>query len=123
MPPVFRQTPPSELLDLLCKCFYLRSKDDPTPFTKTSINLDAIDELLPELEPYYVPCKAQIYLFEPLTFTRALVILRQVLKSHGLLLKSFEKTQGNEKVTWYQIKLATTTSLPVKEENFTISFE
>jgi hypothetical protein len=122
MPPVFRKNPPAELVDSICKCFHLRGKDDMTPFTRSSINLDDMDELLLELEPYYVPCKAQTYLFEPLTFTRALVILRQVLKSHGLCLKSIEKTQGSEKVTWYQIK-SETSFLPEKGENFTVSFD
>jgi hypothetical protein len=122
MPAIFRQIPPPELVDSVCKAFYLRNKEDLTPFTRSTINLDLLDELLPEIEPYYVPCKAEVYLYEPLTDSRALVIFRQLLKSQGLVLLSSEKTQGKAKVTWYQIRSSATisTSTP-SDQDFTVA--
>jgi hypothetical protein len=55
------------------------------------------EELLPEIVPYYTPCKAET---GPFTFTSAFRILRHLLKAHGYDLKYVEKScRGKE--LWY----------------------
>jgi hypothetical protein len=103
MPPVFRHVPPLDLVTTLCKACGLTDVHDSKAFLKESIQLDTFQQCLPELEPYYVPCKARDFLLLPLTPQRAIVILRHVLKAHDKLLDSFEKSMHNKRMVWYRI--------------------
>lgn len=103
MPPVFRHTPPIELVSEILCCFSLKSIYDSTWFSKNTIDLSALELLIPVLEPYYLPCKAKQYLYD-LTTLRAVTILRQVLKEYNVILSTTEKTIGNKKSTLYQIQ-------------------
>jgi hypothetical protein len=104
MPKLFRQNPSLELIEELCKACGLHSIHDINWFSRQQIQLDVFENLLPELEPYYIPCKAHEYLYSPLTINRAITILRQVLRTQNLNLVSKEKTSGSEKVFLYQIQ-------------------
>jgi hypothetical protein len=103
MPPVFRHVPPPDLVNDLCKACGLTDVSDSKAFLKEGISLDTFQHCLPELEPYYVPCKARDFLLLPLTPQRAIVILRHVLKAHDKLLDSFEKSMHNKRMVWYRI--------------------
>jgi hypothetical protein len=101
---IFRETPPRDLVSALLQGYGLHSIEDLSPFTKSHINLTLIESLLPLLEQYYIPCKAQEYLHHPLTHSRALTILRQILKSHDISLNVTEKSTGGVKTTWYSLQ-------------------
>ena len=103
MPPVFRHVPPLDLMNAMCKACGLTDVHDSKAFLKESIQLELFQNYLPELEPYYVPCKARDFLLLPLTHARAIVILRHVLKAHDKLLDSFEKSMHNKRMVWYRI--------------------
>jgi hypothetical protein len=122
MPPVFREVPPIELVNQCLGCIGLYGIQDSSQFNKQSINITKFEEVLPFLEPYYLPCKASDYLYTtPFTHNNVLTILRQVLKIHNAVLKYSEKSTGGVKNTWYQIQ-ASKNSLVTKNE-VTIAFE
>jgi hypothetical protein len=104
MPKLFRETPSKELLEALVQCtIHLKSLDDSTWFSKSSIALDELERFLPQLEPYYMPCKAKDFLHTSLTPARAVTILRQLLSAAGFQWVAQEKTCGGVKGMWYQI--------------------
>ncbi len=123
MPPVFRHVPPLDLMNAMCKACGLTDVHDSKAFLKERIQLDLFQNYLPELEPYYVPCKARDFLLLPLTPQRAIVILRHVLKAHDKLLDSFEKSMHTKRLVWYRILSKLDTSDSMKEENKEICVE
>ncbi len=125
MPPVFRETPPKDLLDVILKPFGITSIHDATPFTQSNLKLEEFEEALPQLEPFYLPCKAKDYIHKsPFTPACAITILRQMLKAHSLKLKTSEKTRGGQKMTWYQIQYNTKSVINQEsKEEITIAFE
>ena len=98
---IFREKPPTELLEKLIQA--CRTSQDNTWFQKSCILLSSVEELLPELEPYYVPCIFKDYTQSPLTQIKAITILRQVLKEHSMKLVSSEKTIHGVRGVWYQV--------------------
>jgi hypothetical protein len=99
MPPVFRELPPLDLVERYLMAYSLKGLGDTTWFTKKGCSLGVAEELLPELIPYYTPCKAAT---EVLTYVSAFRILRHLLKAHGYDLKYVEKScRGKE--LWYHI--------------------
>ena len=86
MPPVFRKIPPLELVEQILKTVGLCSITDFSVFNKQQIQLEEFESLLPLLEPYYIPCKAEEYIHSPLTHHRAITIIIQLLKAHSLTL-------------------------------------
>jgi len=63
-----------------------------------------MEALLPQLEPYYYPCKAKEILTIPFTQVKGITIIRQLLQAIAIPLAVQEKTIGGVKGTWYQIK-------------------
>ena len=55
-----------------------------------------------ELEDFYLPCKAKIYL-EGMDEKRAITVLKQILRLHGYFLLSREKNFNNKKIIFYQL--------------------
>ena len=110
MPKVFRDIPPIEMVEKILESYSIRGLKDTTWFSKTCINLLKLEELIPELEPYYLPCKAKDYLHPPLTQDRAITILRQILTAHSIKLIALEKTCGGVKGMWYQLPTNDTTT-------------
>jgi len=104
MPAIFRKIPPRELLLQFIGAFGLKGLDDASWFSKSHIRLDQLETVLIDLEPYYVPCKARVYLHSDLTELRAITMLRQILKAHNVTLKSSERGRDNMKCLWYHIE-------------------
>ena len=122
MPLVFREIPPLEIINQCLSCIGLSGIQDSSQFNKQSINLSKFEEVLPFLEPYYLPCKASDYLYiTPFTYNNVLTVLRQVLKIHGAVLKYSEKSTGGVKNTWYQIQISKDSL--VSKKDITIAFE
>jgi hypothetical protein len=101
---IFREKPPAELLEKLIQA--CRTSQDNTWFQKSCILLSSVEDLLPELEPYYVPCLFKDYTQTPLTQIKAVTLLRQVLKEHSMKLVSSEKTIHGVRGVWYQVAYA-----------------
>jgi hypothetical protein len=104
MTKLFREVPPKELLEtVFLQALRLSSLEDSTWFSKSSIAIDELEQVLPLLEAYYMPCKAKEFLHTKLTSARAVTILRQLLIAGGYDLTAKEKTCGGVKGMWYQI--------------------
>jgi hypothetical protein len=103
MPPIFRKEPPMEIVLKILEAFGLKGVSDVSWFTKPHIRLDVLELVLLDLEPYYMPCKAEIYLYNKLTAQRAVTILRQVLNARGIHLSTNERSRNGVKTIWYQI--------------------
>ena len=103
---ILREKPPLELLDQFLNTVGLsKGSADTSCFQKSSISLPAFEELLPQLEPYYLPCLMSEYLHTtPLTPARAITILRHILQAHSIKLYSMERTMGRVKGIWYQLQ-------------------
>ena len=112
MPPVFRELPPLDLVERYLMAYSLRGTNDTTWFTKKGCSLGIAEELLPEIVPYYTPCKAAAEA-EVLTYVSAFRILRHLLKAHGYDLKYVEKScRGKE--LWYHIDNPVTPNMEVE---------
>ncbi len=120
MPPLFREKPPLELVERFLQTFGLTTLGDATWFSKQQIKLFSFQELLPELEPYYLPCKAAEYIYGTVNEGRAITILRHLLRAYGAQLLSSEKSRGGQKSMWYQIQYNDTTE---KTTSMEITFD
>ena len=116
MPQIFREIPPLDLVQHVCKAFTLNDLHDTSWFSKSSLTIQDLECILPQLEPYYIPCKAKEFLHPPLTQARGLTILRQLCKAHSISLTAAERTCAGVKGTWYQIT-------PTEPKSITIQFE
>ena len=110
MPAIFRKAPPIEIVLRFIQAFGLKSLDDAGWFSKSHVRLDILEPALIELEPYYMPCKAKVYLYSEMTELRAITILRQVLKVYDISLKTSERGRDNIKTLWYHIETTSTVS-------------
>lgn len=119
MPALFRQVPDLELVErFLQSSLGLRSIQDQAWFTKQSIRIQESELLFPELEPYYMPCKAKDFLHSSLTQNRILTILRQLVRAHGFEIYAKERSNGGKKGLWYCIQSNKDTSSQEVEVTF-----
>ena len=127
MPKIFREFPPVDIVNQILQTLGIHNIHDATWFSKAQIRLQDFEQLLPELEIYYIPCKAQEYLHISLTHSRAITIIRQLLKAHGARLNTCQKSCGGEKGNWYQILCRTHISglheSQEYQESITLSFD
>jgi hypothetical protein len=110
---IFRLNPPQELIEACLSSVKVHGLQDSTWFSKTCINLSQLEEYLPELEPYYLPCKAKEYIHKPLTPARGILILRQLLGTCGVKLVTQERSTSSVKGAWYQIQKTSILNEPV----------
>ena len=75
---------------------------DKKVFTKFDIPKDKFEEILIQIEPYYIPCKAKRFLYD-LNEGKQITILRHLLRAIGYDLLVQEKVLHNVKSTTYQI--------------------
>jgi hypothetical protein len=94
---------PLELTNAFLAAAGLRGITDTTSFTKDHISLAVAEALLPDLEPFYTPQKANVYIYPPLTQARVITLIRHILRTHGLSLASSEHSIGGAKKMYYRI--------------------
>ncbi len=121
MPPIFRSHPPIEILHSWAQAAGLQDAYDSAYFTKSQIHLEKIENLLPLLIPYYLPCRTKEFLDSPLTQSKALTIGRQVARVHSIQICSQEKTILGKKSLYYSLNPSNTNAVP--EEGITVSFK
>lgn len=100
---MFRKCPPLEIIEQVLRCLKLGTLTDKRWFSKEEISIEALDDWLPLLEPYYLPCKAERYLQREMTHSRVVTILRHLLKSNNIELKVQERMVNGHKTTLYQV--------------------
>jgi hypothetical protein len=101
---LFRQKVETGIVFRLLRCFGLECLEDKKMFSKYDLikinTLQRLSVLRPELEPFYLPCKAKVYLYD-LTEKKCITVLKQVLRLHGYFLVSKERNINNKKVIFY----------------------
>jgi hypothetical protein len=95
-----------ELLLKVLECFAVKSLDDRRTFCKYDMvqneTVSKLTDLIPELEQYYIPCKARIYL-RNMTEKKAITVLKQILRLHGYCLNSYERNVCHRKIIFYRL--------------------
>ncbi len=125
---LFKKNIPTDLLEKILNCFNLKSLDDAKIFTKYDLDLNEtitkICEIKPELELYYIPCKAKIYLTN-ITTKKCITILRQILKLYNYYLESSEKYIAKKKKIAYQMRPKNKHINPkiINQKNTVITFD
>lgn len=104
---LFKEIPPDSLMREVFRCYNLEGMFDNLEFSKKDLeDTHAIDKmilLVPELNKFYVPCKAKTYL-KDLTAKKCITILSQLLRLHGYLLHRRERFINRKKTIIYCIK-------------------
>ena len=99
---IFRQPPSEEfVLDFLHKLKFI-GVNDARMFVREDLSREEFEQMLPFIEPYYLPCKAKRFLYN-LDSHKQITILRHLLRAIGHDLKAYEKLVYGVKTTVYQI--------------------
>lgn len=130
---LFREKPPDSVMSKLLNAFGLKAFDDDTFFCKNDLihkhnTIANLNTLKPELERYYIPCKAKIYL-SSITCKTALTILRQFIRLYSYKLDIRQKYVKYKKIIYYRIQPfkqddadVTCPHIKFDQQNFSIEF-
>ena len=99
---LFRKIPSEEFVIEILQNLKLQGLQERRWFTRDELFMDTIDEWLPILEPYYIPCKAKRFLSN-MSSSRVITILRHILHPIGYELRTQEKMYKSQKTTMYQL--------------------
>jgi hypothetical protein len=100
---MFRTIPPLDVVEQVFRSLKFTGVSDKRWFSKDDLPMESLEEWLPTVEPYYLPCKAQRYLHRDVTQNGVITILRHLLKVHSIELKTQEKMINGRKTTLYQV--------------------
>ena len=103
---LFQQVPDEEFMVKLLNCFGIIDFNDKKEFTKSNLEdlniISKIEDLIPELVIYYLPCKYEMFL-KDFTINKSITILRQLLRLYNYNLKKREHVQNKKKSIYYHI--------------------
>lgn len=101
MPPkLFRKAPPQELYTRILtelQVTYHRW------FSKDEIQSANHETWLPELEAYYLPCKAKRFIHDDFSSQRIITLLRHLSPLYQVEVKSQERMLNGKKTTFYML--------------------
>ena len=120
---LFRKKPEFEFVsELLVELGFTNGLNDTRPFNKHDISLSVFEEWFPLIEPYYLPCKAVVFLQE-CNPTKVITILRHLIRVHGYKLSAQEKIQNGAKQTIYHIESVERTGFDDLSGNVVVKFD
>jgi hypothetical protein len=103
---LFSDRPPHELVIRVMKFVGFKSLSDDIELSVLDLELNNakanIIGIIGELEDYYIPCKAKVYL-QNLTEKKCMTVCRQLLKTIGYTFISREKYIVDRKYTMYKL--------------------
>jgi len=97
-----REPPPWTLVIEILELLNI-SSNFPCIFQKGDLRQENFSSCASLLEPYYMPCKARLYL-DYTDEVRWITILRHILHIHGYVIESLETTRNKKKAIFYTIK-------------------
>ena len=105
---LFKINPDYDIMGKLLNAFCLTNISDTRFFTKQNIidnnTPQKISEIIPQLQKYYLPCKAKIYLTN-INEKKCITIFRQFLKFYQYKCIAIEKSfNGKKQMTYRLIK-------------------
>lgn len=103
---LFRYKPDNNIMSKLLSCFNLKGIDDTSEFTKKNLinfnTTDKVNNLIPELTIYYVPCKS-IYFLKDINVNRCVTILNHFVKYFKYKIKRRPIIDKTKKILFYSI--------------------
>lgn len=102
---VFREVPSKEVVLEWLNRLQISDFNDCHALTEKTFLFDEFNSIILEAEPYYFPCKAQIYLHRSVNMKRAMTVLRQLVKIHGYTFFTRERLIAGEKINEYYLGL------------------
>ena len=122
---LFTEKPNMTFMITILECFGLESLDEKKEFCKEDLiesnTVERIENLIPELIIYYLPCKSHIYL-NNITPKRCITILSQFLKLFDHKLSRKERIVNRKKYIYYNIVNNKFTNLHISNTNTELSF-
>lgn len=123
---LFTEKPNMEFMQSLLRCFNIESFEDPKSFCKDDLvdwdTVTKIEDLIPELIIYYLPCKSQIYLTE-INEKRCITILSQFLKLFDYKLCRKEHVIKRRKKIFYTIMENKLCQIRISQERAEVDFD
>jgi hypothetical protein len=117
----FREIPVKAVILEWLQRIQIRDFSDFHTFTERSFPFEAFNSVLLEVEPYYFPCKARLYLHRDMTMKRVLTVLRQIVRPFGYTFMTHERLINGQKCYEYYLSPMTCTlpsPLKVKQLDF-----
>ena len=103
---LFKISPDLKITLEILNYFGILSLEDNHSFTKSNLTdlntVENINNMIQELERYYIPCKSKVYLVD-LNEKKCITILRQFIKIHNHTLISKERYTKGKKSLFYQV--------------------
>jgi hypothetical protein len=104
MPPkLFRKQPPHDLYTRILSDLQITYH---RWFSKEDLHTENMEHWLPELEAYYLPCKAKRFLHDDFSTQRLITVLRHLSPLHNVEVKSQERMMAGKKTTFYMLNPA-----------------
>lgn len=104
---LFTRVPPPELVTRLLLLLGLQGPHDNRAFTKYDLrrmrSIERADEVMIELERYYLPCKYKLYCSLQLEEKSLITVVRQCTRLYGCHLQAKEHNMGKKKVVVYRL--------------------
>jgi hypothetical protein len=104
---LFQEIPELPFVVKIINCFNIKDFNDTREFTKKDLEdfktLNKVEDLIPELVIYYLPCKYKMFLMD-LTLQKCITILRQMLRIYNYNLNKKENVINKKKIIYYSIQ-------------------
>jgi hypothetical protein len=100
---LFRNEPARDVVEYVLRSVGLLGFHDLRWFSRDEIKLDSLELWLPEIESYYLPCKAKRFIHNWSSHS-IITILRHLLHLHGYTLQKEERLYKGVKQMIYQIQ-------------------
>ena len=100
---IFREVPSRESVLEWLNTLQIDGFQDSHPFNEFTFPREPFSRLLLEIQPYYYPCKAKLYLERAMTMPRIITILRQILRPFNYTVRTHERFIHNKKSYEYYI--------------------
>jgi len=113
---LFTETPDLDFLNKFLNLYGINNLEDSVEFSKyelIDLNIvDKIEDLIPELVMYYLPCKYNMFLSN-INVNKCLTILRQIIKLYNYELKKREHVQNKRKSIYYHLNKINNTNIKI----------
>lgn len=113
---LFTETPDLDFLNKFLNLYGINNLEDSVEFSKyelIDLNIvDKIEDLIPELVMYYLPCKYEMFLTN-MNVNKCLTILRQIIKLYDYELKKREHVQNKKKSIYYHLNKINNTNIKI----------